>query len=216
MSGPPIPLGFASDKFPDIGVEAAEFLLNFEEGASVGDGRGYFQTISNDAGIGQQGADFSGIVRGDNLRIEIVEDLAIAGALAQNGVPAKAGLRAFENQEFKEHAVVMDRNAPFLVVISDVPFVAGPMAATHEIWRIGIGQRRFRFSRHFTLPEPESECLGARRRLYDANPPAAVAESILESVTALLQRPFEINSRQLGNQIGDQQRQQSHDDAGES
>jgi hypothetical protein len=37
--------------------------------------------------------------------------------LPEYGVPAQASLRAFQNQEFEELAVVVDRHAPFFVVI---------------------------------------------------------------------------------------------------
>src|SRR5258705_406796 len=47
----------------------------------------------------------------------------------QDGLPAEPGVRAFEQQELEEHALVVHRHAPFLVVIGDAEWRGRPCAA---------------------------------------------------------------------------------------
>ena len=94
---------------PDVAVEAAEFLLHFEERLRVGDRRGNLETIAHDARIAQQRGNPGGIVARHFARIEIVESLAVGRALLQNRDPAQTGLRPFENEELEQAA---GRRAP--------------------------------------------------------------------------------------------------------
>ena len=55
--------------------------------------------------------------------IKIVEHFAIALALAKNRIPAQSGLRAFQNQKFEQHPVVVYRHTPFGVVIRNIPLI---------------------------------------------------------------------------------------------
>ena len=87
------------------------------------------EAVANDARIAQQALLFTAIVAGDALRVEAVEGGAIVLPLLQNRVPTQAGLGAFENQEFKEHAIVVLGQAPFFIVITNGQRVAGPGAA---------------------------------------------------------------------------------------
>src|SRR2546430_12825897 len=68
----------------------------------------------------------------------MVEDFAVTRALEQNRVPAQAGLRTFQDKKLEEHTVVVDRDAPFLVVIRNVDFFLRPMTANKS----GIGTNR--------------------------------------------------------------------------
>ena len=61
--------------------------------------------------------------------IELIEGGAIVLALFQNGVPTQAGLGAFEDEEFKQHAIVVLGHSPFFVVIADGERVPRPTAA---------------------------------------------------------------------------------------
>ncbi len=62
---------------------------------------------------------FPPVVADDFLRVEAVKGGAIVFALLQNRVPAEAGLRTLQYQELEQHAVVVLRDAPFVVVIED-------------------------------------------------------------------------------------------------
>src|ERR1051325_8784375 len=54
---------------------------------------------------------------------------AILLALLEDGFPTEACLGTFEDEEFKERAVVVDRHAPLLVVVVDQWLPGGPLAA---------------------------------------------------------------------------------------
>ena len=88
-----------------------------------------FEAVADDARVGEQRSDFLGIVARDFLCVEKIEDFAVTRALEQNRVPAQASLRAFQDKKLEEHAIVVDRNAPFLVVIGDIDFFLRPVAA---------------------------------------------------------------------------------------
>jgi hypothetical protein len=53
----------------------------------------------------------------DPGEIEIREHRAIPLAFTQHGFPTQAGLRAFERDEFEEHRIIVNGDAPLLVVI---------------------------------------------------------------------------------------------------
>ena len=49
--------------------------------------------------------------------IELAESAAIAFTLVQDDRPAQPGLRPFENKELEMFAIIVDRHAPFPIVI---------------------------------------------------------------------------------------------------
>ena len=126
---PPILKRRAANEVPDEFVEGIEFLLDPEEGFGVGDGGLNFESIANDAGIAKERSSFCGVVASDSGWIEAAEKLAVTFAFLEDSVPAKAGLRAFKDQELEPAAIVVDGNAPFFVVVLDVERVFGPGAA---------------------------------------------------------------------------------------
>ena len=66
------------------------------------------QAVAHDAGVRQQRRRSWRRHRARHLaRVEAVEGLAIVVALVQDGGPAQARLRAFENQELEEHPVIV-------------------------------------------------------------------------------------------------------------
>src|SRR5690606_8155270 len=74
--------------------------------------------------------DVARAVARDLVEIEAVEGLAVGRALAQDGDPGEPGLRAFEHQELEETSIVVHRNAPLPIVVSEVERVLpGPGAA---------------------------------------------------------------------------------------
>src|SRR5262249_7118926 len=171
-------------KLPDIGVEAANLFLDSQEGAGVRDGGGDFQAVADDAGILQKLANFLGVVAGDALRLEVVEDFALARSFAEDRVPTETGLCTFQNEKFKQYAVIVNRHAALFVVIRDVPAVCGPRAAVHDgcFWLCGHGTYLSRIS-------------------------------IFERVAPALQRPFKIDPGQLGGGIGNQKPEYRHQNA---
>ena len=57
---------------------------------------------------------------GDARDVESGEGLTVRGPLAQHRDPAQSGLRSLEDQQFEQLAIIVDGNAPLLVVIGDV------------------------------------------------------------------------------------------------
>jgi len=121
--------GRAADKLPGVGVEAAELLLDFEEGFCVGNRGVDLEAIADDARVAQQLFRFFRIEARDFFGIEAGKEFAIAFALFQDGVPAEAGLRTLEREEFEPDEFVVNRDAPFFIVVTDVQGIRGPVAA---------------------------------------------------------------------------------------
>lgn len=143
LQRPPfVDAGLASDKLPDVAVKGTEFFLDAKEGFGVFDRGGDFKPVANDSGIGKERLNFLGSILRDAARIEFVEGAAIILTLVEDRAPAQTRLRAFEDEKFEERAVVVNRHAPFFVVIANVPFAFRPGAAD------GLGRRGFPL-RHF-------------------------------------------------------------------
>src|SRR5258706_3869916 len=119
----------AADEAPEVGVEAAELLLHGEKGFRVADGALDFQPIADDPRILQQYPFPARIETRDLSRIESRERLPVVLALLQDRFPREPGLRAFEDQELEQDAIVVHRHAPFLVVVGDAERRARPSAA---------------------------------------------------------------------------------------
>jgi hypothetical protein len=66
---------------------------------------------------------------GDLPRIEAGEGAPVVLALVQDRRPAQSGLRPFQRDELEQHAIVVHRHAPFLVVVRDVELGARPATA---------------------------------------------------------------------------------------
>lgn len=122
-----------ADELPYVTVEAAEFALDFEEGACIVHCRRHLEAIANKAFVLEQFGDLAGVVLGDFSRVEVVESAAVIFALLQDGVPTQARLRAFENEELKKRSVIVDGAAPLFVVVANSKFVLGPEAAPFQV-----------------------------------------------------------------------------------
>src|SRR5262249_19774610 len=112
------------DEAPRVGIEGSELLLYHEKRPRVADGRLDLLPVPDDPRIEQQLLDALARVSRHLAGIEPAERAAIGFTLAQHGRPAQAGLRAFQQQELEVPAVVMDRHAPFPVVILEHQGVA--------------------------------------------------------------------------------------------
>ena len=92
---PSVLFGLAADEAPDVGVEGAEFFLNFQEGAGVTDGGVDFEAVADDSGVAKQFANLLFVVARHFLRVESVKHFAISRAFLQDRVPTQSRLRAF-------------------------------------------------------------------------------------------------------------------------
>src|SRR3989344_2877356 len=82
---------------------------------------------------------FSALVARHDRRVEAVEGVADALALAENGDPGEARLHAVEHQLLPQGAGVVLGHAPFVVVVGDVERI-GP-APGAAVKRVGHGRR---------------------------------------------------------------------------
>src|SRR5882762_899579 len=71
-----------------------------------------------------------GVICRNSFSIKPVKCAPVIRALGEDGVPRKPGLRAFQDEELEELAVVADRHAPLLVVVGDGERIARPGASS--------------------------------------------------------------------------------------
>ena len=133
QGSPPILNWRTANKAPEISVERSEFFSHLKKSFRVLNRSCDFQPVPNDAIVAQQPLHVSPAVAGDLFRAKSVKCLSVVLPLFQNGVPAEPCLRAFQNQELEEHSIVVYRNAPFLIVISNGWFSRGPGTTRHEL-----------------------------------------------------------------------------------
>ena len=68
-------------------------------------------------------------------RIKRIERFAIILPLRQYRLPAQTCLRAFKDQKFKQHSIIVDQDAPFLIVVRDVRLSRSPGTTRHGGYR---------------------------------------------------------------------------------
>jgi len=109
----------AANEAPHIGVEAAELLLDLEKRRGVVDRAGDFEPVAHDVGISHQALDPGRRKSSHRTRIESGEGLSVSLSFLENRLPAQSGLCSFEDEKLEENVVIVDRNAPFVVVVVD-------------------------------------------------------------------------------------------------
>jgi hypothetical protein len=130
-SPPTILFRFAADKAPQVTVETAELFPNREKGVRILDRRRNLQSVAHDPGVAEQPFQIARAVAHDRFRAKTVERFTVVLAFIENRRPAQTGLRALEDQKLEELSVVMDRHAPFLIVVGDVGFGSRPGTTRH-------------------------------------------------------------------------------------
>src|SRR3954468_13363340 len=93
----------AADEAPDVRIEADELALHGEKRLGVADGRVDLQPVAHDALVLHQLAQRRRREARYLRRVEAGKGAAIGVALAQDRLPAKARLGAFQQQELEEH-----------------------------------------------------------------------------------------------------------------
>ncbi len=109
----------ASDKLPDVTIEAAKLFRGSQERLCILNGSRNFQAIANDTGVLQQLLALALVVTRYLRRIKPAKGCAIAFAFVENDLPTQTRLSAFENKKLKELAIIVNRHTPFLVMISN-------------------------------------------------------------------------------------------------
>src|SRR5207248_11643496 len=110
-----------------------EFFLHGEIHFRILDGGRDLKAVPHNSAIAQQPLNVALAVPGDFLRAKPIERVPIVFPLFQNGGPAQPGLRTFKNKELEEQSIIMHRDAPFLIVISNVWFSCSPGTTRHRI-----------------------------------------------------------------------------------
>jgi hypothetical protein len=117
------------DELPNVVVEVAEMALHLDKSFGVHDGSFDLQSVAYYPGIDEQFSELPFSVSCDLAWLEIVKGGPVALALSQYGDPAQPCLRAFENEQFEQSSIIVERRTPFTVVLGDVKRVSGCPAA---------------------------------------------------------------------------------------
>src|SRR5947208_12525579 len=124
---------FAADEAPEISVESSEFFSYLEEPFRVLDCGCDFQSVPHDPIVAEQPLNVALVIARDLFRAKSIERFSVVLAFLQNGVPTQPRLRAFQNQKLEEHSIVVYRNAPFLIMISNGRFSRSPGTTRHNL-----------------------------------------------------------------------------------
>ena len=98
----------------------AHLVLHLQRGLGVPDRGLDLEPVADDRGILHQPLDPAPVEARDLVDIEACERLAVTVALVKDRGPGEPRLRTLEDQELELGTIVMDRNAPLLVVVADV------------------------------------------------------------------------------------------------
>lgn len=82
------------------------------------------------------------------MDVEMLECFPVTLPLFEDGLPAQPGLSAFEDEKFKQKAVVMNGYAPFIVMVRSIErIVSAPSASLLHVFlpcpTIPLEGRRF-------------------------------------------------------------------------
>jgi len=111
---------------------------------------GHFEPVAHDARVPQQLALPLRTVARHLLGIEAIEGPTVILALAQDREPAQTGLSALETEHLEQSRVVVQGQAPFLVMVGDIERILGaPRAALLAVcMQHGSALRSVRRGRH--------------------------------------------------------------------
>jgi hypothetical protein len=112
--------GFAAHEFPDELVEAAEFALDFKEVLGVGYSGVNFCAVLYHAIRSHEASEVARGVLCDFFWVEVVKRCAEPRSPLQNESPREPSLKRIQNQKLKMFGVVVDGDAPLLIVVPDI------------------------------------------------------------------------------------------------
>src|SRR6266700_2236127 len=119
------------DESPDIIIKTSEFFLDRQKSPGVLNRSRDLQTVANNAFVLKQPGNFPLVVFRDSCRIEFIKSAAVVFTLSQDRLPTQSRLRAFQNQEFKQRPIVVDRDAPLTIVVGNGQIRFRPVTATN-------------------------------------------------------------------------------------
>ena len=98
--------GLTANEGPDELGEASSFLLQVKHGPGIANGGIDFLTAAYYVGVFQHLLDFLVAVLGNPGRIEAVKSAAVTFPLVQDGLPAQARLRSFQDEKLEQLPVI--------------------------------------------------------------------------------------------------------------
>ena len=137
--------GLTVHKTPYKLVERAKRILNGKKRLRITDGRLDLESIPDDPRICEQAVLFPLAVFRNQGGVAFLKCFSIVIAFLEDRYPTQACLRSLKDQKFEQQPVVMDRDTPFRVMVSDV-FVS-PLAQGQRT--ISAACRRFAMPNHF-------------------------------------------------------------------
>ena len=91
--------------------------------------------VSDDAGVGAESFAVGVVVCCNRWDVEVVECGAVSFAAVKDGAPGESCLCTFKDEQLEEGAVVVNGDAPVLVVVFLHEWVvASPFASSHWLW----------------------------------------------------------------------------------
>jgi hypothetical protein len=115
-----IPERFIPNQGPEEAIESPKFLLHPQESPGIFDRRLDLETIADDPGVFQKALNLFRIIASNPGGVKIIKRFPKFLPLPQDRQPGQAGLHSLKDQHFEQFSVVMNRNAPFFIMISDV------------------------------------------------------------------------------------------------
>jgi hypothetical protein len=120
---------------PHVPGEGPKFLARFHEKIGVEDSGLDLGAVTHDAGVFHQPGPVPRPEAGYLLEIEAFESLTEILAFVEDRAPGKPGLEGFQDQEFEDAPIIMQGNAPFLVVVGqhERVVITGPRATLENL-----------------------------------------------------------------------------------
>src|SRR5215469_8341004 len=112
---------------PQVRIEAAEFRLNVQTAPGIFDCSLDLEPVPDNTGISKQLLNPLLCKPRHSGRYKIGKGRSIVVSFFQDCFPAQSRLCALENQEFKEALVIVERNTPFVVMITNNGLGTGPV-----------------------------------------------------------------------------------------
>ena len=114
---------FSFSPVPEIPGKAAIFPLYFTKHPGIDDSRLYFQPIPDDSEVISQGFQLVLSVCTDRIQVKAIEGFPKRLPLVQNTLLGQPSLKTFQHQHLKQLPIIINGNAPFLIMVTDVPFI---------------------------------------------------------------------------------------------
>jgi len=186
--------GDSVDVAPEIGRKGSERFPDIQNAPRIPKRRFNLQAVPHNAGIAQKTGNIVLGIPGDTLTVEPMKRPPVMIPFPENREPAQTGLGPFQDKELKKAPVVMNRDTPLLIVVSDIGrVIAAPYTPLFHVLSLPLEtgdilqKNVLRGTPWLLLKNPENSdtSKGERERLADAlklNQPLACAYIMKEDL----------------------------------